>query len=317
MEIVTRRHTVTTTNEIETNDHSEVIVTGVSGALASALALALAGGTVLSAYDLSMLTYKLASHPVDISASATTSSPVRRRYDVDGLAARARELATVSLQAAAEQLEFQWQEVTGEDILAYVTERGGTALVERDTVSGVIDSITASFYDYDPNVVESILAAATPKKIVGDLAQTSIVTATGEEQIIGLSEWTISWKRKTVESTTTDDALYEGALGSTKSWTVKSKFMFVDGDPSQVDGVLSAIDTTALDALTWNFFPTVEIGRAAFQGLAFIDGIDIGSGSGKIVGLDVSLKGTGPLKRLVQIAPVANTTTVTGQQAEV
>jgi hypothetical protein len=51
--------------------------------------------------------------------------------------------------------------------------------------------------------------------------------------------------------------------------------------------------------------------------LAYIDGIQISAGVGKIVGLDVSLKGTGPLTVAVQAAPVANAATITGEQAEV
>ncbi len=316
MQIVTRRNS---SSHTDAGVFSEQHETTVTGELAAVLQIALTGGVVLDAYQLNMLAERLKSGGyVDIAASAA-SSPVRRRFNFDELGKRAREFATVSIQAAAEQSEFQWEEVTGEDILAIVNEQGGTALFEVDPVTGIIDSITASFFEYDTaqKVIDSIQAAATPKKLVGDLAQTSLTTATGEEQILGLAEWTISWKRKTVEATTTDDSLYESSLGSTKGWTAKAKYMFVDGDQSQIDGVLSAIDTTALDPLLWNFFPTVETGRAAFQGNAFVDGIDIGSGSGKIVGLDVSLKGTGPLKRLTQLAPVANTSTVTGQQAEV
>lgn len=248
------------------------------------------------------------------------SVSIKRRWlNIDALAASATRVASRVIEASAEQTEFAWEEVTGESILATVNEHGGNAVFEVDRESGVILSIQASFYDPRPasSMLGLVEAAATPKKIVGDLAQTSILNAAGtEEQVFGLVEWTIDWKRKTVEATTTDDATYESSLGSTKSWTAKAKFMYIDGDASQQDAVLASVDSLQLDAVLWNFFPTVEIARALWQGYAIIDGITIASGMGKVVGLDVSLKGTGPLKRLAQIAPVANNT-VTGQQAEV
>lgn len=314
---------------------------------------------------------------------------VKKRFiDFDALAAAATQKSLLTLAASTDG--DQREEVTGEYLEQLVTDAGGTSVVERDPETGVITSIEASFvtlaeYDHEEmsEVLESLHATGVvPKKIVGDLAQTSIginlpftgtttsssasvtavsttvgllagmpvtgvgvpagatiisvgsgtitlsanATATGsavamvaaaEQQVIGLNEWTIEWKRKTVEATTTDDALYESSLGSTKSWTVKAKYMFVDGDSSQVAGVLSAIDTLSLSALMWNFFPTVELGRSGFSGLAIIDGITIASGMGKVVGLDVGLKGTGPLMRMVQTAPVVNPTTVTGMQGEV
>ena len=64
-------------------------------------------------------------------------------------------------------------------------------------------------------------------------------------------------------------------------------------------------------------FFDVMLGSPAFQGAATVDGIDTGGGTGKIVGLDVSLKGDGPLKKLTQAAPVANPNTVTAISAQV
>ena len=320
MEIVLRqRHHKHNDDGIDLRE-TEVGLVALDSAVAGILAVALAGGAFMGGYDLSQLLEQL-SGKVDIAASATVKSPVRRRHDFDALAAHFRDFASVADLDPQQGVEDE--EVTGEDILALVDQHGGVAVVERDPDTGVIDSITASFTEYDPaemqEVLESLHAtgSVSPSKIVGDLAQTSITTANGQEQIISLAEWTISWKRKTVDATTTDDSLYESSLGSSKSWTSKAKFMFVDGDQSQVDGVLSAIDTTSVGSLTWNFFPTVATGRAAFSGLAYIDGIDIGSGSGKIVGLDVSLKGTGPLHRLTQAVPVANANTTTGIQGQV
>ena len=141
------------------------------------------------------------------------------------------------------------------------------------------------------------------------------ITATGETQVIGLSEWSIDWKRKTVDATTTDDDTYESSLASTASWTVSSKYMYIDGDTSQANYILATINT-AQAAVPWNFFPTIAQGRMAWTGKAYVDGIKLGSGMGKVVGLDVSLKGTGPLTMVAQATPVANSNTVTGEQAE-
>jgi hypothetical protein len=233
----------------------------------------------------------------------------------------------VDLSASATQLEFEYREVTGEDILAMTERVGGRVDPEslKYDEAGLITEITASIdtayeYDYDEmlSVLDSIQATApTPKKLLGDLAQTSVLVTGTQTQVVGLAEWTISWKRKTADATTTDDAEYESSLGSTKSWTVKSKYMFIDGDTSQNTYVLAAINTLQNDSSLWNFFPTVETGRAAFQGQAIVDGIDISTGMGKCVGTDVSLKGTGPLTMLVQSAPIANPNTVTGQSAQV
>lgn len=219
------------------------------------------------------------------------------------------------------------REVTGEDILAICQAHGGQSIVKRDD-SGLIVAIQASMasrqpiFEYDFSEMEAVLesleaagATPAPAKLLGDLAQTSVGTSGGETQVIGLAEWTIDWKRKTADATTTDDDTYESSLGSTASWSVKSKYMFIDGDPSQSTYILATI-TTPQSPLTWNFFPTIATGRAAFTGNAYVDGITIASGMGKVVGMDVSLKGTGQLKVVTQIAPVANPNTGTGQTAE-
>lgn len=151
--------------------------------------------------------------------------------------------------------------------------------------------------------------AITAERLVGDLAQTSVGVAGTETQILGLMEWSIDWKRKTVDSTTTDDAGHESNLGSTDSWTAKAKYAYIDGETSQAQNILAAASAPATP-LKWNFFSTVELGRDAWTGSATIDGITITSGIGKIVGLDVTLKGSGPLTKAAQIAP-------TGNQAEV
>ena len=225
--------------------------------------------------------------------------------------------------AASYALEEDSREATGEDILHYTELSGGRAVYEVDA-SGLITSITASIpaahFEYDSHeiseVLESLQAAGpTPAKLIGDLAQTSVGLTGAEVQVLGLNDWTIDWKRKTADATTTDDDTYESSLGSTASWTVKAKYMFIDGDSSQSTYLLATI-TTPQTPQPWNLFPTVALGRSAFSGLAYVDGLTIASGMGKVVATDVSLKGTGPLKVATQIAPVANPATGTGVTAE-
>lgn len=142
-------------------------------------------------------------------------------------------------------------------------------------------------------------------RLVGDLAQTSVGASGAETQILGLMEWSIDWKRKTVDSTTTDDAAHESSIGSTDSWTAKAKYAYIDQDATQSGNILAAAQNPA-SPLKWNFFSTVATGRDSWTGSAWIDGITITSGVGKIVGLDVSLKGTGPLTKVAQLAPISN-----------
>lgn len=250
---------------------------------------------------------------VAIEASAATSAT--------GFAERVQRAFGTAVSPGLSIEAGEEREATGEDILALVEAQGGDAVVERDA-DGVITSIHASIAGAivgDPvsGKVDSIQATGpAPAKLLGDLAQTSVGAAGSETQVIGLAEWTIDWKRKTADATTTDDATYESSLGSTASWSVKAKYMFIDGDPTQSTNILATI-TTPTSPQQWNFFPTIATGRAAFSGNAYVDGITIASGMGKVVGLDISLKGTGRLNVLSQTAPVANAATVTGQQAEV
>ena len=129
-------------------------------------------------------------------------------------------------------------------------------------------------------------------------------------------EWTIDVKLKTPDATTTDDAAWESSLPSSKSWTAKANYCFYDGDPSQQAAILATINSPG-QVSQWNFFPDAKNSDVAFTGEAYVDSISFTAGVGKIVGLDVTLKGTGPLNQTVQIAPVANPNTNTGQQAEV
>jgi hypothetical protein len=66
----------------------------------------------------------------------------------------------------------------------------------------------------------------------------------------------------------------------------------------------------------WNFFASPVSGDDSFSGMAYIDGVKWTAGVGKIVGQDVTLKGTGPLNVIAQTSPVPNTATITDLQAE-
>jgi hypothetical protein len=140
-------------------------------------------------------------------------------------------------------------------------------------------------------------------RFAGDLAQTSTGVTGSEVQVLGLTEWSIDRKVKTVDSYTTDDAGDETSLPSTRSWTAKAKYAYLDSDPTQAAQIFNGI-SSAQAAVQWNFFPTVATGRGAFSGKAFIDGYTLTAGAGKLVAVDISLKGTGPLAFGVQIAPV-------------
>lgn len=144
----------------------------------------------------------------------------------------------------------------------------------------------------------------TATRLTGDLAQTSTGATGSETQVLGLMEWTIDRKKKTVDSTTTDDLADESSLESTRSWTAKAKYAYIDGDPSQAAAIFAAMGTSG-GAVEWNFFHTPAVGRDAWTGKAYVDGCTITAGVGKIVAIDISLKGTGPLMRSAQLTPSA------------
>jgi len=194
------------------------------------------------------------------------------------------------------------------------TTTGSAVITSPSSMTGLAVGQPVSGTGIPANATLSLLSPLTISANATATGSGVALIADAEVQVLGLSEWTIDWKRKTVDTTTTDSATYESALPSTASWTVKSKHMFIDGDSSQATNILAALQTPT-GALMWNFFPTIATGRAGFQGQAFIDGITLAAGVGKVVGLDVSLKGTGPLTQLAQTAPVISTTT-TGLQAE-
>ena len=259
---------------------------------------------------------------VDLAASATSAraGQIAQNLIFSAMTAAAKLGNLLRLTASGDEP----REATGEDILAAFEAVGGQGIFERDPDTGLITTIHASaslnVYEYDSGemseVLESLQAAGlTPSKIVGDLAQTSVGATGAQQQVIGLAEWTIDWKRKTVDATTTDNLTYESSLPSMASWSVKAKYMFIDGDPGQATNILATIGTPQTP-VTWNFFPTIAAGRSAFSGQAYVDGITIASGMGKVVGLDCSLKGTGQLFVDTQLAPTVTTNTGTGEQAE-
>lgn len=142
----------------------------------------------------------------------------------------------------------------------------------------------------------------TPKRLTGDLAQTSVGTTGSEVQVLGLQEWTIDRKVKSIDSTTTDDAGDETYLNSTRSWTASAKYAYLEGDTSQRTNILDNIGS-AQTAVVWNFFPDPASSDDAYTGKAFVDSYKLACGVGKIFAIDVTLRGTGPLTRTTQTAP--------------
>lgn len=147
----------------------------------------------------------------------------------------------------------------------------------------------------------------TPTRLVGDLAQTSVGATASQTQVIGLMEWSIDWKRKKVEATTTDDTQITN-LPSLPEWSAKAKYAYIDGDISQENNIFASLVATQAP-VEWNFFPTVGVGRDSWKGLAFIESATVTAGIGKVVAIDISLACAGPLTRVAQLAP-------TGTEAE-
>jgi hypothetical protein len=141
-------------------------------------------------------------------------------------------------------------------------------------------------------------------RLTGDLAQTSVGVSGTQTQVLGLMEWTIDKKVKTVDSTTTDDAGHETALVSTDNWTASAKYAFIDSDTTQAANIFNACNS-AQSALQWNFFPDAVLGRSAYTGKAYVESFKLAGGVGKIFALDVTLKGTGPLTIGTQLAPAS------------
>src|SRR5579871_1883211 len=144
----------------------------------------------------------------------------------------------------------------------------------------------------------------TPTRLTGDLAQTSVGLTGSQTQVIGLQEWTIDRKLKTVDATTTDDAGDEYSLPSTRSWTATAKYVYIDADTSQATNILNAISSSQ-GAVQWNFFPDAVLARGAWSGKAFVDSYKLAGGIGKAFAIDITLKGVGPLNFSAQLAPAS------------
>lgn len=157
---------------------------------------------------------------------------------------------------------------------------------------------------------------AAGRKLTGDLAQTSVGASGSELQTLGLMDWEITFKLKTVDATTTDDSAWESSLPSSASWTATAKFCYLDGDTSQETNVRATIGQAERTAVKWNFFTDPTPGIDSYTGTAFIDSIKFGAGTGKLVGMDVTLKGTGPLTIVPTLATASQPNTITGIQAE-
>jgi hypothetical protein len=197
---------------------------------------------------------------------------------------------------------------TGSAILGSPSSIVGLAAGQLITAAGI--PALATILSIIAGVVT--LSAAATATAAG---VTMTVTST-EVQVIGLMDWNISFKLKTADATTTDDAEWESSLPSSGSWSVKAKYVYLMGDPSQIAQIRATLAATTRVPQRWNFFAAPNTGDDSFTGMAYIDGIDWTAGVGKIVGQDVSLKGTGPLAVVAQIAPIPNAATITNLQAE-
>jgi hypothetical protein len=140
------------------------------------------------------------------------------------------------------------------------------------------------------------------KRLTGDLAQTTvginpgIAIPGGATQVLGLTDWAITIKTKSIDGSTTDDDAWEDWLPSMSSWTAKAKFCYLMGDPSQMTNILQAIlGDGRRTSSEWNFFLDSESGDDSFSGQAFISGLGISSIIGRTISMDVTLQGRGPL----------------------
>jgi hypothetical protein len=175
----------------------------------------------------------------------------------------------------------------------------GAGIPALDTIASVIGGVVT-------------LAVAPTATAVG----VTLTVATTEQQVIGLMDWSLNFKLKTADATTTDDAEWESSLPSSGSWSAKAKYVYLMGDPSQMAQIRATLAATTRVPVRWNFFANPNTGDDSFTGMAYIDGIDWTAGVGKIVAQDVSLKGTGPLSIVAQTAPVANPATLLNLQGE-
>lgn len=197
------------------------------------------------------------------------------------------------------------------------TATGSASITAVSSTAGLIVGQPISGAGIPANATILAIGVGTITISANATASAAAVALTaGELQVLGLQEWTADWKRKMLDATTTDDAGAETSLGSTTSWTAKAKYAYYDGDPSQLNVILAQIQTPS-GAQKWNFFVDAVNSDVCWTGYAYIESISLsGAGVGKMIGVDVSLKGTGPLTQTVEVAPVANPNTAYGQQAE-
>jgi hypothetical protein len=152
------------------------------------------------------------------------------------------------------------------------------------------------------------------KRLTGDFARTTVGINPGIDipggsatQVIGLTDWTITIKQKSIDATTTDDDAWEDWLPSSASWTVKAKYVYLMGDPSQMANIIqAAIGSGRRTSSEWNFFLDSESGDDSFSGQAFISGLGISSIIGRTITMDVTLQGRGPLNLRNQAAFLAS-----------
>lgn len=141
------------------------------------------------------------------------------------------------------------------------------------------------------------------KRLTGDLARTTVglnpgvdIPGAGATQVIGLTDWAMTIKTKSLDASTTDDDAWEDWLPSMSSWTAKAKFCYLMGEPSQMANIIQAtIGTGRRTSSEWNFFLDSESGDDSFSGQAFISGLGISSIIGRTITMDVTLQGRGPL----------------------
>jgi hypothetical protein len=193
-----------------------------------------------------------------------------------------------------------------------------TAISAVSSIVGLANGLPISGAGIPPgDTIAAFAAGSITLASAATIAATLVaLTVGGQTQVIGLQEWSIDFKLKTADATTTDDSAWESSLPSSASWTATAKYVYLMGDPSQIAQIRATLAANPRTPVLWNFFADDVSGDDSFQGMAYIDGIKWAAGVGKIVGQDVSLKGTGPLSIIAQIAPVANPATITGEQAE-
>jgi hypothetical protein len=173
----------------------------------------------------------------------------------------------------------------GSDLLANVSSLSG--LVPGQDIAGAGIPAGTTLASLDPLTL-SANATATASGVS--------LTVTGATQVLGLTDWTMTIKVKTVDATTTDDDAWEDSLPSSSSWTAKAKYVYLMGDPSQMVHIIQAmIGTGRRLSSQWNFFLDSESGDDSFTGQAYISGLGISSVIGRTVTMDVSLQGRGPL----------------------